>query len=123
MGFQALHGDTALVSSIDVPMFTPGSVRSAPKDPFTSAHVDQNSHDTRGDLANIEEYQGILYAWPCSPEDDSTATVVWPRSYRKGDRSCPYSKMMEDEYSKMLGSAGIHYTQLTGTGLRTQSAL
>jgi len=109
--FKTLHGDTPLVTSLDAPFFTPSAVSTAPWNPYNSAHVDQNVHDIRGDLASIEEYQGVLYAWPCRPEDQSTATVVWPSSYEEGNAKCAYARLMEDEKSKITGERGRHYTQ------------
>lgn len=70
-------------------------------------------HDTRGNLATIEEYQGVLYAWPCRPEDESTATVVWPGSYQQDNEQCAYARLMEDESSKFIGRSGEHYTTLS----------
>jgi len=110
--FKAMFGDAPLVTSMDVPFFTPSDVGKGPACPWGSAHVDQNLHDSRGDLGTISEYQGVLYAWACRPENESTATVVWPRSYREGDETCPYATLMEDQASKRLGQFGMHYTQL-----------
>lgn len=110
--FQALHGPVPLVSSIDVPFFTPEDTGSGPKEPYGSAHVDQNVHDSRGDLGHVKEYQGVLYAWPCREEDESTATVVWPGSYQEGNDRCPYAMLMNDRSSKSIGRSGSHYTQL-----------
>jgi len=110
--FKALFGETPLVTSLDVPFFTPQDVGSGPDNPWRSAHVDQNLHDSRGDLGSMDEFQGVLYAWPCQQEDASTATVVWPRSYQQGDNTCAYARLMEDDEAKFLGRAGMHYTQL-----------
>jgi len=110
--FKALFGETPLVTSLDVPFFTPQDVGSGPDNPWRSAHVDQNLHDSRGDLGSMDEFQGVLYAWPCQQEDDSTATVVWPRSYQQGDKTCAYARLMEDDVAKSWGRAGKHYTSL-----------
>jgi len=120
--FQALHGNVPLVSSIDVPFFTPEDVGHGPKPPYDTAHVDQNMHDIRGDLASVKEYQGVLYAWPCRQEDESTATVVWPRSYQEGNARCPYAQFMDDMHAKRLGKSGTHYTQLVGMAKETKRA-
>merc|ERR1712232_1069482 len=54
--------DSDLVTSLDVPFFSPGGV--ATQTSKFSAHVDQNAHDVRPGLANCEIYQGVLYIWP-----------------------------------------------------------
>jgi hypothetical protein len=119
--FKSLYGDVPLVTSLDVPFFTPEDTGSGPKPPYSSAHVDQNSHDSRGNLATMEEYQGVLYAWACRPEDESTATVVWPRSYQKDDETCPYSVFMQDPSAVQNGKLGMHYTQSSEmTGAKRQ---
>jgi len=111
--FEALYGEGPLVTSLDVPFFTPRQTGRTDTDAYSSAHVDQNLHDSRGDLGSIDEYQGVLYAWSCNQEDDSTATVVWPQSYREADETCAYMKLMEDPASRRLGQSGQHYTLLS----------
>lgn len=54
--------DSDLVTSLDVPFFSPGGA--ATRTSKFSAHVDQNANDVRPGLADCEIYQGVLYIWP-----------------------------------------------------------
>jgi hypothetical protein len=79
--------DSDLVTSMDVPFFSPGGVDTK-KSKF-SAHVDQNANDVRPGLANCDIYQGVLYIWPT--HGDGAAVDGGPYSDRSaklevGDR-------------------------------------
>lgn len=100
----AFGGEEDLVTSQDVPFFTPGGFPPSKHCTFT-AHVDQNAHDIRPGLADCEVYQGALYVWPV--QEDSSTTVVLPKSHTQA-----WSVMMQDMSYKMSGQSGFHYSEV-----------
>jgi len=94
-----------LVTSLDATFFTPDGQSEATVNGF-SAHVDQNQHDVRTQLADCPIYQGVLYVWPAAAPSSST-TVVWPGSHRT-----VWPRMMKDQGFEAPGRAGEHYSEI-----------
>eukprot|EP00584_Thalassiosira_punctigera_P024415 CAMPEP_0172575474 /NCGR_PEP_ID=MMETSP1067-20121228/137231_1 /TAXON_ID=265564 ORGANISM="Thalassiosira punctigera, Strain Tpunct2005C2" /NCGR_SAMPLE_ID=MMETSP1067 /ASSEMBLY_ACC=CAM_ASM_000444 /LENGTH=459 /DNA_ID=CAMNT_0013368125 /DNA_START=150 /DNA_END=1525 /DNA_ORIENTATION=- len=124
-----------LVSSLDVPFFSPGdSLDSASveygsdgaankglEENLISAHVDQNPHDVREGLGTRQIYQGALYIWPAT-SPTATATVVWPGSHRATDSggAAPSEVLTDDLAAVMNGAYGSHYCSMGSMSNRDQ---
>ena len=119
--FGALHPNVGpLVSSLDATFFTPEGSPEWQHDRKSvhpsSAHVDQNQHDDRADLGECTTYQGVLYVWPST--DESTTTVVWPRSHLS-----VWPRMMESGAFVERGAHGVHYCPLSDLGRSLEAEL
>lgn len=112
--FRALHGTGDLVTSMDAIFFSPGGQAPAQTASFT-AHVDQNMHDRRGDLASCDVYQGVLYVWESPADGSGSTTVVLPGSHR-----AVWPRMMADQKFRMNGEMGMHYSTIGGMRDREQ---
>lgn len=87
--YQFLHGDDDLVVGTDVAFLNTDSRTLYDTDLWP--HADQNIDLKTG---SENSYQGILYVWGAG-SDDSSATVVWPKSwkneYKELQKSIPAS--------------------------------
>mmetsp|Transcript_87480 Transcript_87480/g.260968 ORF Transcript_87480/g.260968 Transcript_87480/m.260968 type:complete len:613 (-) Transcript_87480:32-1870(-) len=106
--YQAIYPEAgALVSSMDVTFFTPEGAPAKERNRF-SAHVDQNASDARPGLSEWESYQGVLYAWPSTPDGKCSTTVVWP-----GSHLTAWPEMMRDRSFGLSGKVGFHYSEIS----------